>query len=66
MFDPHFEYCSLCRAPVLLDQTQRRCARDHDCKDLSQCVLRRFFTGIEFREIYASGRLKIKGCNTRD
>jgi len=50
MFDSPFEYCPACRAYVLLDQTQQQCAREHACKELSKCALRRLFTGIEFRD----------------
>ena len=50
MFDSPFEYCLVCRAYVLLDQTQRQCGREHSCAAVAQCPLRRFFTGIEFRE----------------
>ena len=48
MFDSPFEFCQRCREFVLLDQTQRECAREHRCRDASGCPLRRFFTGIEF------------------
>jgi hypothetical protein len=50
MFDSPFEYCPACRAYVLLDQTQRQCAREHFCAAVPQCPLLRFFTGMEFRE----------------
>ena len=50
MFDSPFEYCPVCRAYVLLDQTQRQCAREHACQEPSKCALRRLFTGIEFRD----------------
>jgi len=48
MFDSPFEFCTVCRAYVLLDQTQRQCAREHECAPASPCPLQRFFTGIEF------------------
>ena len=48
MFDSPFEFCKRCREYVLLDQTQRECAREHRCADGSECPLRRCFTGIEF------------------
>lgn len=66
MVDSYFQYCAVCRADVLLNQTQRHCAGEHDCEDLSKCVLRRFFTGIEFREAYAAKKLTMKGCKTLD
>jgi hypothetical protein len=49
MFDSPFAYCPVCRAYVLLDQTQRQCAREHACASVPKCSLQRFFTGIEFR-----------------
>jgi hypothetical protein len=64
MADSHFQYCALCRADVLLNQTQRRCAGEHGCEDLSKCVLRRFFTGTEPREAYVAKKLSIKGRKT--
>ena len=48
MFDSPFDYCKVCRDYVLLDQTQRQCAREHKCADTAQCPLHRYFTGIEF------------------
>ena len=48
MFDSPFEYCKTCGEYVLLDQTNSECAREHHCRDVAGCVLRRFFTGIEF------------------
>jgi len=50
MFDSPFEYCAVCRAYVLLDQTQRQCAREHSCAAVAKCLLQRYFTGLEFRE----------------
>lgn len=66
MVDSYFRYCALCHANVLLNQTQRHCAGEHKCEDLSNCVLRRFFTGAEPREVYAPKKLSMKGCKTRD
>ncbi len=48
MFDSPFEFCEVCKQYVLLDQTQRQCAREHGCTDSIACPLRRCFTGIEF------------------
>ena len=48
MFDSPFEFCAVCRAYVLLDQTQRECAREHACAPAARCRLQRYFTGIEF------------------
>ena len=50
MFDSPFEYCPVCRTYVLLDQTDRQCAREHSCAAMMKCPLRRFFTGMEFRK----------------
>ena len=50
MFGSPFEYCSVCKEYVLLDQTHRECAREHRCADDSKCPLRRFFVGIEFHD----------------
>jgi hypothetical protein len=50
MFDSPFELCPVCRAYVLLDQTQRQCAREHGCAGEPKCPLEKYFTGIEFRE----------------
>jgi hypothetical protein len=50
MFDSPFEYCPVGRAYVLLDQTQRQCAREHFCAAVPKCPLQRYFTGMEFRE----------------
>jgi len=47
MLDSPFEYCVVCRDYVLLDQTQRECAREHACSR-RECPLHRFFTGIDF------------------
>ena len=48
MFDSPFDFCTVCKAYVLLDQTQRECAREHACAKVRHCPLDRFFTGIEF------------------
>lgn len=48
MLDAPIAMCPVCRQPVLLDQTQKECAREHACNE-SQCPLAGAFTGIEFR-----------------
>jgi hypothetical protein len=48
MFDSPFEFCNVCNAYVLLDQTQRQCAREHRCRNVVKCPLQRFFTGYDF------------------
>jgi hypothetical protein len=50
MFDSPFEYCLVCKEYVLLDQTQRQCAREHGCDRIAKCPLQQFFAGMEFRE----------------
>ena len=56
MFDSPFEFCSICRGYVLLDQTQRECAREHRCADAAACPLRRIFTGIDFTRPNAAAK----------
>jgi hypothetical protein len=48
MLDSPFDYCKVCRAYVLLDQTQRQCAGEHRCAGRQDCPLAKYFTGIEF------------------
>ena len=62
MFDSPFDYCKVCRAYVLLDQTHRECAREHGCGNISECPLRMFFTGIEFGAKKGKAK-KVSGSN---
>jgi len=48
MFDSPFEYCSVCRQYVLLDQTQPQCAHEHACSGTVACPLAKYFTGFAF------------------
>ncbi len=51
MFDSPFLVCPCRDIPVLLDQTQHECAREHHCglDDLdSPCPLARYFCGHDF------------------
>jgi len=48
MFDSPFEFCSVCRQYVLLDQTQAQCAREHACGSKVACPLARYFAGVDF------------------
>jgi hypothetical protein len=48
MFDSPFEFCAVCRAYVLLDQTQRQCGHEHGCALATACPLQHYFTGMEF------------------
>lgn len=47
MLDSPFERCPVCGEIVLLDQTQRQCAREHGCDDATPCPLLRWFEGVE-------------------
>ena len=65
MFDSPFEYCPLRRAYVLLDQTQRQCAREYCCAVL-ECPLVTLFTGVDFRNGEGkAGKVKIRGTVPR-
>jgi hypothetical protein len=55
MFDSPFEFCAVCRAYVLLDQTQRECAHEHACAPAARCPLQRYFTGIDFAAAGSAG-----------
>lgn len=46
LIDSPFEICPVCDEYVLLDQTQRQCAREHHCENV-KCPLGRFFVGRE-------------------
>ena len=48
MFDTPFEFCSVCRQYVLLDQTEPQCAREHACNGNVACPLAKYFTGFDF------------------
>lgn len=48
MFDSPIGLCPLQRTMVLLDQTQRECAREHGCEDVERCPLEGCFTGYDF------------------
>ncbi|HXX82515.1 MAG TPA: hypothetical protein VEN29_00895 [Casimicrobiaceae bacterium] len=50
MFGSPFAFCPVCKEYVLLDQTHRECAHQHQCTGVPPCPLERFFSGIEFRE----------------
>jgi len=60
MLDSPFDFCPHCRQYVLLDQTQRECAREHECRDRPACPLQCFFTGIEFRTTHNTKARKSK------
>jgi hypothetical protein len=48
MFDSPFEFCSVCRQYVLLDQTEPQCVREHRCNGNVACPLAKYFTGFDF------------------
>jgi hypothetical protein len=48
MFDSPFTYCPKCLEMILLDQTQRECAREHCCGK-AECPLQACFCGVDFR-----------------
>jgi hypothetical protein len=48
-FDTPLEVCPVCGEFVLLDQTERECAREHRCEQAT-CPLGAYFTGHEFKE----------------
>ncbi len=47
MFDSPFDRCPVCNEMVLLDQTQKECAREHGCRNVD-CPLGRYFVGVDF------------------
>ncbi len=49
LIDSPFEICPVCNEYVLLDQTQKQCAREHRCENI-ECPLERFFVGKEMHE----------------
>lgn len=61
MFDSPIEPCPVCGEMVLLDQTQRECAREHHCRSGTECPLQRFFTGIDFSVAQSKEVLREKG-----
>lgn len=48
MFDSPIHECAVCGQMVLLDQTRRECAREHDCDADVVCPLQKYFIGIDF------------------
>lgn len=57
MFDSPFDHCPRCGEIVLLDQTLKECAREHQCTDMSDCPLKKLFCGYDFS---ASGNNTVK------
>jgi hypothetical protein len=46
---------------VLLDETQRECAREHGCHPDTPCPLGKYFTGIDFSVDQSKEKLRDKG-----
>jgi hypothetical protein len=65
MVDSPFEFCAICGECVLLDQTQRQCAREHGCAPGTPCPLRRYFTGFEFGRGRVDANPSAKRMRTR-
>ena len=42
MFYSPFDVCHVCKQYVLLDQTKKECATEHDCR-IETCPLEQFF-----------------------
>ncbi|MBP8897707.1 MAG: hypothetical protein KBG32_04420 [Sulfuritalea sp.] len=61
MFDSPIESCPVCGQIVALDQTQRECAREHQCESNVECPLRKYFTGLDFSAALAKDSLREKG-----
>ena len=61
MFDSPIEPCPLCGEMVLLDQTQRECAKEHHCRKGTECPLQSYFTGIDFSVTQSKQALRDKG-----
>ena len=62
MFDSPIAACPVCGQIVVLDQTQRECAREHHCSSKTECPLQSFFTGLDFSAVLAKDSLREKGC----
>ena len=61
MFDSPIEACPACGQMVVLDQTHRECAREHQCNTDVECPLRKYFTGLDFSTVLAKDSLREKG-----
>lgn len=57
MFDSPFEFCSVCKHYVLLDQSRKQCAREENCH-VPACPLERYFVGTD-----TQGVAKVKPVN---
>jgi hypothetical protein len=61
MFDSPVAPCPVCGEMVLLDETQRECAREHGCHPETPCPLQKYFTGIDFSVEQPKKALRDKG-----
>jgi hypothetical protein len=61
MFDSPVAPCPVCGEMVLLDETQRECAREHGCHPETPCPLQKYFTGIDFRVQQSRQKLIAQG-----
>lgn len=48
-FDSPIERCPVCKEYVLMDQTQKECAREHRCHMGEKCPLKPYFEGDKYR-----------------
>jgi hypothetical protein len=48
-FDSPIERCPVCQEYVLMDQTQKECAREHQCNMEEKCPLKSYFEGDKYR-----------------
>lgn len=48
--DSPIDRCPVCGEYVLMDETQRECANEHNCPTGTKCPLAGMFTGVEFEE----------------
>jgi hypothetical protein len=56
VFDSPFEFCPHCNEIVLLDQTKKECAHEHQCSKRVPCPLQNLFTGIDFSKKPRKGK----------
>ena len=61
MFDSPVAPCPVCGEMVLLDETQRECAREHGCHPDTPCPLQKCFAGIDFSVEQPKQKLREKG-----
>ena len=62
MFDSPIDHCPVCGQMVVLDQTQAKCAREHNCEPGTLCPLREYFTGADSTIEQPKETPRDKGC----